>query len=56
MFSIEMGGYDISLGDEWVRTAHPMTMNLLVLYMSFQENGDSYILKGFKETNIEIIN
>lgn len=51
-----MGGCDISLGDEWVRTLGPITMVFLEFYMSFQEKGNSYILKGFKATTREIIN
>ena len=56
MFDIEMGGYDISLGDECVRTLGPITMDFLEFYMSFQENGNSYMLKGSEAFIREIIN
>ena len=48
MFSIEMCGCDISLGDEWGRTLGPITMDFLEFYMVFQENGNYYMLKGSK--------
>lgn len=35
MFSINMGGRDIVLGVEWLRTLGPITMDFLELYMSF---------------------
>ena len=56
MFDIEMGGCDIFLGDECVRTLGPITMGFLELYMNFQKNGNLYILKGSKETIREIVN
>ena len=56
MFSIEMCGCDIPLGDEWGRTLGPITMDFLEFHMSFQENGNSYMLKGSKATIREIIN
>jgi len=45
MFSIKMGGYDIVLGVEWPRTLGPITMDFLELYMNFQNDGNSYMLK-----------
>jgi hypothetical protein len=55
MFSIEMGGCDIVLGVEWLRTLGPITMDFLELYMSFKKDGHSYTLKGLKVGSLEIV-
>jgi len=39
MFSIEMGGFNIVLGVEWLRTLGPITMEFKELTMSFQQDG-----------------
>jgi len=36
MFAIDMGGYDIFLGAEWLRTLDPITMDFKKLTMCFQ--------------------
>jgi hypothetical protein len=36
MFSIQMGGYDIVLGVEWLHALGPITMDFEELYMRFQ--------------------
>jgi hypothetical protein len=35
MFSIEMGGFEIFLGVEWLQTLGPITVDFHELYMSF---------------------
>jgi hypothetical protein len=37
MFSIEMGGCDIVLGVEWLRTLGPITMDFLGIIHEFSE-------------------
>jgi hypothetical protein len=36
MFAIDMGGYDIVLGVEWLRTPGLITLDFKELYMIFQ--------------------
>jgi hypothetical protein len=36
MFAIDMGGYDIVLGVEWLRTLGPINMDFKDLTMQFQ--------------------
>jgi len=40
MFAIHMGGCDIVLGAEWLRTLGPITMDFQELYMSFKQNAE----------------
>lgn len=35
MFAIDIGGCDILLGDEWLRTSRPITMDFKKLCMRF---------------------
>ena len=44
MFSISMGGYDILLGVEWLRTLEMITMDYQDLYMSFTQEARTYTL------------
>eukprot|EP00253_Pinus_taeda_P019139 PITA_19139 len=44
MFSIHMGGCNIVLGSEWLRTLGPITMNFQELYMSFKQNNQTHTL------------
>eukprot|EP00253_Pinus_taeda_P002438 PITA_02438 len=46
MFAIHMGGCDIVLGAEWLRTIGPITMDFQELYMSFKQNNSTHILCG----------
>jgi len=42
MFSIEMGGCDIVLGVEWIRTLGPIKMDFQELLMRFKQNKHTY--------------
>ena len=55
MFPIDMGGYDIVLGAEWLYTLGPTTMYFHDLYMSFVKDSHSYLLQGIKTNPPEII-
>jgi hypothetical protein len=55
MFTIEMGGCDIVLSVEWLRTLIPITMDFLELYMSFKKDEHSYTLKGLKAGSSKIV-
>jgi hypothetical protein len=42
MFDINMGGCDIVLGAEWIRTLHPILMDFKELTMQFHQEGKQY--------------
>ena len=48
MFAIHMGGCDIVLGAEWLRTLGPITMDFQELYMSFKQNNSTHTLRGLQ--------
>jgi len=48
MFSIHMGGCDIVLGAEWLRTLGPIKMDFQELYMSFKQNNSTHNLCGLQ--------
>jgi len=48
MFAIHMGGCDIVLGAEWLRTVGPITMDFQELYMSFRQNNYTHTLRGLQ--------
>lgn len=48
MFAIHMGGCDIVLGAEWLRTLGPITMDFQELYMSFKQKNSSHTLRGLQ--------
>ena len=56
MFAIDMGGCDIVLGVEWLRTLMPITMDFQDLYIWFVKDSHSYLLQGIKANPPEIIN
>jgi hypothetical protein len=55
MFSIAMGGCDIVLGMEWIRTMGPIIMDYQELYMSFTQEAHPYTLMGLQAFSPEII-
>jgi len=55
MFSIDMGGCDIMLGEEWLRTLGPILMNIKELTMKFQQEGQQHKFQGIMSGSIEII-
>ena len=48
MFVVDIRGCDIMLGDEWLRTLGPMTMDFKEFYMSFVEDSHTHILQGIQ--------
>jgi hypothetical protein len=48
MFSIVIGGCDIVLGVEWLRTLGPITMDYIELYMSLTQKANPYTLRGLQ--------
>eukprot|EP00253_Pinus_taeda_P035116 PITA_35116 len=48
MFAIHMGGCDIVLGAEWLRTFGPITMDFQELYMSFKQKNFTHTLRGLQ--------
>lgn len=55
MFSIKMGGCDIFLCIQCLIMLGPITMVFLKLYMIFQKDGHSYMLKGLKVDSPKIV-
>jgi hypothetical protein len=55
MFSIDMGGCDIVLGVEWLRTLGPILMDFKELTMKFTQQGQQYKFQGFTTNSLEII-
>eukprot|EP00253_Pinus_taeda_P012815 PITA_12815 len=55
MFSIHMGGCDIVLGVEWLRTLGPITKDFQELYMSFKQNNHTHTLHGLQARAPSII-
>ena len=46
MFSIDMGGCDVILREEWLCTMAPITMDFKELYLSFTKNSHTHMLEG----------
>ena len=55
MFAINMGGCEIVLGAEWLRTLGPITMDFRELYMSFKQNKYTHTLCGLQASDLSII-
>jgi hypothetical protein len=55
MFSIDMGGCDIVLGTEWIRTLGPILMDFKELTMQFDQEGQQYKFQGITVGSPEII-
>jgi hypothetical protein len=55
MFSINMGGYDIVLGVDWLSTLGPILMDFKDLTMQFNQEGHQYKLQGITIGSPEII-
>jgi hypothetical protein len=56
MFPDDIGGCDIVLGVEWLRTLGPITMEFKELYMRFVKDSCTHTLKGVQEGRLEVIN
>ena len=55
MFSIDMGGCDIVLGVEWLRTLGPILMDFQNLTMQFDQGGHQYKFQGITVGSPEVI-
>jgi hypothetical protein len=55
MFSIDMGGCDIVLGPDWLRTLGPILMDFKYLTMQFDQEGHQYKFQGIPVGSPEII-
>jgi hypothetical protein len=55
MFSINMGGRDIVLGADWLRTLGPILMDFKELTMQFNQEGHQYNFQGITVGSLEII-
>jgi hypothetical protein len=55
MFAIDMGGCDIVLGVDWIRTLGPILMDFKDLTMQFDQEGHQYKFQGITAGSPEII-
>jgi hypothetical protein len=55
MFAIDMGGCDIVLGVDWLRTLGPILMDFKDLTMQFDQEGHQYKFQGITTGSPEII-
>ena len=55
MFDIQRGVCDISLWAEWLRKTSPITVGFHELYISFQQDGNYYILQGITTCSPNIV-
>ena len=55
MFTIDMHGCDIVLGDEWLCTLGMVTMHFKELYMSFLKDPDTHMLQDINARPPKII-
>jgi hypothetical protein len=56
MFAIDMGGCDIVLGVEWLRTLGPILMDFQNLTMQLDQGGHKYKFQGITTGSPEVIN
>jgi hypothetical protein len=55
MFSIDMGGSNIVLGVDWLRTLGPILMDFKELTMQFDQEGQQYKFQGIIISSLKII-
>jgi hypothetical protein len=55
MFAIDMGGCDIVLGADWLRTLGPTLMDFKALTMQFDQEGHQYKFQGITAGSPEVI-
>jgi hypothetical protein len=55
MFAIDMGGCDIVLGADWLRTLGPILMDFKDLTMQFDQEGHQYKFQGITVGSPEVI-
>jgi hypothetical protein len=55
IFSIDMGGCNIVLGEKWLRTLVPILMDFKELKMKFNQEGQEYKFQGIILGSLEII-
>jgi hypothetical protein len=55
MFAIDMGGCDIVLGADWLRTLGPILINFKALTMQFDQEGHQYKFQGITAGSLEVI-
>jgi hypothetical protein len=55
MFAIDMGGCDILLGADWLRTLGPILMDFKALTMQFDQEGHQYKFQGINVGSPEVI-
>jgi hypothetical protein len=54
MFTIDMGGYDVVVGVEWLDTLGPITLDFKDFYMSLNKEGWKHTIKGITSNFLEM--
>ena len=54
MFSLTLGGCDVVLGAQWLRTLGPILWDFAELWMQFSPNGHKHTLKGLQPGSLSI--
>ena len=55
MFSLTLGGCDVVLGAQWLRTLGPILWDFAELWMQFSPDGHKHTLKGLQPGSLSII-
>ena len=55
MFSLTLGGCDVVLGAQWLRTLGPMLWDFAEIWMQFSPDGNKHTLKGLQPRSLSII-
>ena len=55
MFSFPLGGCDVVLGAQWLRTLGPILWEFAELWMQFSINGTKHTLRGLQLGSLSLI-
>ena len=55
MFSLPLGGCDVVLGAQWLRTLGPILWDFAELWMQFSINGTKHTLRGLQPWSLSLI-
>ena len=55
MFSLPLGGCDVVLGAQWLRTLGPILWDFAKLWMQFSINGTKHTLQGLQPGSLSLI-
>ena len=55
IFSLPLGGCDVVLGTQWLRTIGPILWDFAELWMQFSINGTKHTLRGLQPGSLNLI-